>query len=43
MEKAKLEAEKQLETPAENGVEKNNKCFDKRGILSTMLKRFLKK
>jgi len=40
MEKAKLEAEKRVKESIKGDEEKNTKCFNKSGILNTMLKWF---
>jgi len=40
MEKAKLEAEKRVRECIKNDGENNTKCFNKSGVLSTMLKWF---
>ena len=42
MEKAKLEAEKRIKESMKDDGENNTKCFNKSGILNTMLKWFSK-
>ena len=42
MEKAKLEAKKRVKESIKGDEEKNTKCFNKRGILNTMLAWFSK-
>jgi len=42
MEKAKLEAEKRVKESTKDDAKNHTKCFDKSGILNTMLKWFSK-